>query len=408
MTSELSREGDSIRLPSGSPIPTDYIEGYGRANNVNSDVAKNYIAHQLIADPEADAVIAELGDMDRAQFAMLIRAVMDDPGGSVLKDAPASVQRLVHGLDTPPNWVNYDEFLPGSHMFLRNARVVLAAFVGGTLVEGFTTNISKSFFITGRVRDQGVRRLMQNNRHMLESFLPGGLERSGDGLKLSMRLRLVHAQVRKLLKESGEWDTEAWGVPLSSAHLGLAIAGFSARLLHHMKRLGAKYTDEERRSFMAVWRYTGYIMGIPESILFKDEEEALELYRIGIICEPHPGQEEIVMAHALINSAPLVVGIQDPKERQKLANYVFRISRAIIGPEMADRLRYPKTPVFGVLPFFRFQARYHSFLSRWFPRLTDQNNFTQFTGLLNAATVSETDIHYNMPDHVYSENSSPW
>ena len=407
MTASSPTEGTSDGSL-GFTIPTDYIAGYQQARQANKPVADNYLAHHLIADPEADAVIAEFGDMDRAQSAMLIRAVMDDPGGSVLKNAPESVQRLVGGLDTPPDWVNYDEFLPGSRMFLRNARIILAAFVGGTLVEGFTTNISKSFFITGRVRDQGVRRLMQNNRHMLESFLPGGLERTGDGLKLSVRLRLVHAQVRKLLEESDEWDTEAWGVPLSSAHLGMAIAGFSARLLYHMKRLGAKFSDEERQSFMAVWRYTGYLMGIPETILFKNEEEALELYRIAVMCEPNPSQEGVVMAHALINSAPLVVGIQDPKERQKLASYVFRISRAVIGADMADRLRYPKTPVFGVLPFFRFQAKYHNFLSRWLPRLTNQNNFAQFTGLLDAATVAETDIHYNMPDHVYSENSSPW
>ena len=41
-------------------------------------------------------------------------------------------------------------------MFHRNSHLILGAFVGGTLVEGFATNIAKSFFITGRVRDQGV------------------------------------------------------------------------------------------------------------------------------------------------------------------------------------------------------------------------------------------------------------
>ncbi len=346
--------------------------------------------------------------MDHAESAMMLRAAMDNPGGSVLRDAPQGVQDLIASVDEPPDWVNYNDFLPGSRMFLRNAQVILAAFVGGTLVEGFGTNISKSFFITGRLRDQGVRRLMQNNRHMLESFLPGGLARAGDGLKLSLRLRLVHAQVRKLLHESDEWDTDAWGEPLSAAHLGMAISGFSARLLYHIKRLGARYNDEERRSFMAIWRYTGYIMGIPETILFKDEEEALEIYRIGTMCEPEPGPEAIVMAHALINSAPLVVGITDPQERQKLANYVFRISRAVIGADMADKLHYPKTPIFGVLPLFRLQTRYHKFLSRWIPWMAQDDNFTQFIGLLEAANVTETDIHYHMPDHVYSENSSPW
>ena len=87
--------------------------------------------------------------------------------------------------------------------------MILAAFVPGVLIEGFTTNIAKSFFITGRVRDQGVRRLGQNNRHMLEIFLPGGQYRQGDGWKLSVRISLVHARIRHLLNNSEEWDNEA-------------------------------------------------------------------------------------------------------------------------------------------------------------------------------------------------------
>ena len=63
-------------------------------------------------------------------------------------------------------WLDYAAFAPAVRMFHRNSGVVLAAFVAGVLIEGFTTNIAKSFFITGRVRDQGVRRLGQNNRHM--------------------------------------------------------------------------------------------------------------------------------------------------------------------------------------------------------------------------------------------------
>ena len=68
-------------------------------------------------------------------------------------------------------------------MFLRNLKMVLGGMIAGTLVEGFSTNISQSFFITGRLRDQGVRRLQQNNRHMLEIFFPGGLERPGRRLE---------------------------------------------------------------------------------------------------------------------------------------------------------------------------------------------------------------------------------
>ena len=100
-----------------------------------------------------------------------------------------------------PDWVDFDSFLPGIRMFHRNSHLILGAFVGGTLVEGFATNISKAFFVSGRLRDQGVRRLRQNNRHMIEIFMPNGLSRDGDGWKLSVRIRLVHAQLRRVARE---------------------------------------------------------------------------------------------------------------------------------------------------------------------------------------------------------------
>ena len=54
----------------------------------------------------------------------------------------------------PPEWVDLPSFLPGCRMFHRNTRLVLAGMVGGVLVEGFSTNIAKSFFLTGRLRDR--------------------------------------------------------------------------------------------------------------------------------------------------------------------------------------------------------------------------------------------------------------
>ena len=136
------------------------------------------------------------------------------------------------------------------------------------------------------MREQGVRRLGQNNRHMMEIFLPGGMYRDGDGWKLSIRIRIIHARIRRLLSNAEDWETEAGGLPISAAHLGYAISAFSARLLKHMKSLGATYSDEEYASFMAVWRYSGHLMGIPATILFQDADEALKLYDLGHMCEP--------------------------------------------------------------------------------------------------------------------------
>ena len=389
-------------------VPTDYRAGYEKARQFAPETAANYVAHTLIGDPLADAMMEDLASVSREEQTLLFQAALLEHDWVSLADAPPSAKEFFADAENVPEWVDFDSFIPGIRMFHRNSHLILGAFVGGTLVEGFATNISKAFFISGRVRDQGVRRLRQNNRHMIEAFMPDGLTMDGDGWKLSVRVRLVHAQLRGLLGKSDEWDHEAWGLPISSAHLGYAVTSFSARLLDHMKRLGADYTDEERKSFMAIWRFTGHVMGIPPTILFRDEEDARHLHQIGSMCEPPPSLESIVMANALINSAPLVIEVTDPSERRKMASYVFKVSRALIGNTLADQLMYPPDPNFGTLFLFRMQQKYKRLFAKLGRRSMENSSLTRFASLLEASVLEETGISYRLPDHIYSEESSPW
>ena len=389
-------------------IPADYRAGHEKAQQFAPDIADNYVAHTLIGDPLGEAMMEDLAEFTPQESGRLMEAAMNREGEEALRDAPASLGKFFSDAETPPEWLDYAAFAPGVRMFYRNSQVILAAFVAGVLIEGFTTNIAKSFFITGRVRDQGVRRLGQNNRHMMEIFLPGGLYRDGDGWKLSVRIRIIHARIRRLLNNSEDWDTEAWGVPISAAHLGYAISAFSARLLKHMKTLGAEYNAEEYASFMAVWRYSGYLMGIPETILFRDADEALRLYEIGLMCEPGYQTESIVMAHSLVNSAPLIAGRTEPADRRSLAQYVYCISRALIGKEVADALMYPPLSPFGVVGWFKIQQRYGHILDKLLPGRRQNSNFTRFTSLLDTSLFDEEGIRYTLPDHVYAEESTKW
>ena len=389
-------------------MPTDYTIGYEKARAVAPDIADKYIAHTFIGDPLGEAMMEDLAEFTPQESERLIQAAMNQEGEEALRNAPASLREFFRDAETPPEWLDYAGFAPGVRMFHRNSQVILGAFVAGVLIEGFTTNIAKSFFITGRVRDQGVRRLGQNNRHMMEIFLPNGMYRYGDGWKLSVRIRLVHARMRRLLNNSEDWDTEAWGVPISAAHLGYAISAFSARLLRHAKTLGAKYTDEEYASFMAVWRYSGHLMGIPETILFRDADEALKLYGIGQMCEPDSPIESVVMAHSLVNSAPLIAGKTDPAARRTLAEYIYRVSRGLIGRDVAESLWYPPLSAFGAIWWFKMQQRYGHILDKLLPGRRQNSNFTSFTSLLDTSLFDEEGIRYTLPDRVYAEESTKW
>ena len=386
-------------------MPSAYTKGYETARALDPERAQNYVAHTLIGDPEADEMLEELAPLGQEELGRLIQVGMDGDEAA-LRDVPAVLREFFESCAVPPDWLDLPGHVPGIRMFHRNSQLVLGAMVGGTLVEGFATNIAKSFFITGKVRDQGIRRLKQNNRHMVEIFLPGGLERDGDGWKLSVRVRLVHAMVRRLLNASADWNHEAWGTPVSAAHTGFAITSFSARSLKHLKSLGAQFNDEERASFMQVWRYSGHLMGIPETILFREELDALETFKIGLACEPDAELESVSLANALVNSSPLIAGVTEPAARRKLARYVFRVSRALIGPQIADQLMFPHYPTFGVLWWFRMQNRYDDFMNRLFKGRNRRNN--KLSAMLDVSMVDEAGINYRLPDHVYAEESSKW
>ncbi|MDE2765079.1 MAG: oxygenase MpaB family protein, partial [Chloroflexota bacterium] len=372
-------------------VPSDYASGYEKARLVDADLAARYVEHTTIGDPDADALANDLASFGHEEGARLITAAMNEDDAS-LKDAPQSLLHFFERCTPPPAWVDFDAFAPGVRMFHRNAPLVLGGMAGGTLIEGFSTNIAKSFFITGRLRDQGVRRLRQNNRHMVEIFMPGGLRRQGDGWKLSVRIRLVHAMVRRLLAQSDDWDAEAWGAPISAAHVGYALTAFSARLLKHLKSLGGRFDQEERAGFIAVWRYSGYLLGVPESILYTDEEDALRLFEIGGMCEPPVSMESVVLASSLVQSAALVAGIEESRARRKLAHYVYRVSRALIRPPLANQLRYPRYPTFGVLWFFRMQNRYERYMSKLFKNRARRNN--NLTSLFDVSAFDEQGITY--------------
>ena len=119
--------------------------------------------------------------------------------------------------------------------------------------------------------------------------------------------------------------------------------------------VGANLDKEEKQSVLDVWRYTGYLMGIPETILYTNGAEAEEVYRIGYLCEPPADKDSITVANMLIQSIPKVADITDPVEEEKLTKLAYRLSRALIGNELADRFEFPKMPTFGTLFSYRMK-----------------------------------------------------
>ena len=170
--------------------------------------------------------------------------------------------------------------------------------------------------------------------------------------------------------------------------------------------MGASFSEEQKASVLAVWRCAGYLMGIPETILYTNGAEADKIYRIGYMCEPPPDADSITMANALIQSIPSVAGITEPVERQKVLKLAYRLSRALLGNTLADQFQYPKGSSIGTLFLFRNKQR----LQRWFKRWGKKGGIRSdnFSQLLQISVYDEGGLSYKMPDHVHASKQSYW
>lgn len=387
-------------------VPSAYTESYAKARAFDAANADLYMRHVHLGDPAADDVVRTLHALGSARRGAILQAGIEG-GPMAIPDAPENVREFFASMDKVPDWYDHEFALLGSRAFYRNSNIFLGAFVAGVLTDGFSTLISKSFGITGMLIDKGARRLQQNNRHVAEIFLPGGLARQSDGWKLSVRIRMIHAQMRFLLSKAEEWEHDAWGSPLSAAHIAFGAATFSAVLLKYARILGAKVTDDESAAFMMIWRYAASLMGIVPEMLFENEKHALEINAIGSRCEPPPGIESCQLVHALINGGAILAGMETPADRRKMTKLIYRISRALVGDELADQLRLPPAVTFHVIPLWRVTNRSQELLSKYLPALMPKGHKGQFEMMLSVSLYEDEGMKYRVPETHHNEKDPP-
>lgn len=124
---------------------------------------------------------------------------------------------------------------------------------------------------------------------------------------------------------------------------------------------------------MLVWRYSGHLMGVPDELLFDSEESALKLHAVGAAA------------------------------RRKLTAKIYKISRALIGDEMADALNYPPSNTVGVLGLLRWRNRLDAMMQSSLPGMAHRRRAGRFQQMLDISHYESLGIGYRMPARVHAE-----
>lgn len=323
--------------PEDLPSRIRNLEAVRRSHGAYADL---FARAFLVGDPLADAAVESLEALPRGEG----KRVLDDAVDHArYESAPAAVRALFEHLEERPPWVDERELALGARTYQRTGLVgpmVLSAF---SLMRGYHSSAAvKPLAFTGQLDRMARRRLAETGRFLFEVSQVGGLARDRDGWKTSVRVRIVHAHVRRMLTRSPRWDTRAWGVPINQADMAATDLSFSVSVLYATRIMGFRFRTEEADAFIRLWRYVGWLSGVDAALLPSSEREALDLAHLVDDLQPGPDADSIALAQALRRTtASRKDRALDHLVTPVLMKWHDAITRATAGDEKSDDLGVP-------------------------------------------------------------------
>jgi hypothetical protein len=329
-------------------------------------------AYLARADPLADEAVAVASRMPEgtgwsALFRMLGADApnmpaprhMPSPRSEARRDAPEISHvpeawgAFLRETSRVPAWVDWD-------LVQRGGRVLVRAGPLGGLVLGLKSLVlayaspggNKPLVRTGQLVEHAAMRLHETARFVGATVTEagGGLRPGSPGWQITLRVRLVHARIRRTILESGRWDAAAWGAPINQHDQVGTLILFSVAVLEGLRHLGMTITAEEAEAYMHLWRWSGWLVGVDPELLPATEREGARLGALIRATQGPPDDDSRALTRALLFSAPRGAGL---RREGRVPVVSAALCRTLIGDDLADALAVPRTPWQRAVPAVR-------------------------------------------------------
>lgn len=256
-------------------------------------------------------------------------------------DADPKLAEMWKQLNTVPEWVDWAQIERGQDVFYRYGGAALTGLAYQSLLGGMgAARVVETLARTGGFSTKVARRrLFETTQHILqctkslESLQPGG-----DGFASSIRVRFLHAAVRKRIMKLAQsrpdyYDVKAWGIPINDLDSIATIGTFSATLIWlSFPRQGIFLRQQEIIDYIALWRYIGYLVGCPTEPYFTTPAHAKAVMESLLLHEISPTETSKILANNIIKS----LEAQPPGYAS--ADMLIASARWLNGNDLSDRL----------------------------------------------------------------------
>ncbi len=227
--------------------------------------------HERIGDPLVDP-IADLILRNKPATQDLLHYVESEAEAGDIK-----CRTFLAEIQDVPVWVNFAAMQPGAELFLRNSLLATAVFVLHSLVLTYVpVNQARVLVHTGRLRGQVLRRLYETATLVRDVLEPDALKPGAQGWRSVLRVRILHALVRRSILAAGRWQHEIQ--PINQTELAQTGTLFGYIVAAGLEKLGVPVSAEEKESYHHLWRYANWLQGVPDALQVASYAEEKRLH----------------------------------------------------------------------------------------------------------------------------------
>jgi hypothetical protein len=300
-------------------------------------------------DELADALVRAIRE-EHAVTMPQVRAAMAD-GIDAVPDPHPALRAFFTEVERRPDWVDEALLARGGRTARRIGKDGFDILAFGSLLGGYRSGGALQPLVrTGRF-DDTLNRVGETGQWWLACTAPGGLDRHGEGWRLSVHVRVMHAFVNYQLERDPGWDWEFRGVPINAYDRAGTIGSFSTSYLLQARALGIRVSRDDAAAIMHLWSYVGWLMGVEERWLPRTERigrRVLANIIAGFSAPEHASRQLGTGLIRMHDNAPGISPVRRWYERERSLSVATFLNLGIGMRDVGQPVRPPWYPAYRI------------------------------------------------------------
>jgi hypothetical protein len=220
-----------------------------------------------VGDESMDGLVEWMSSAGMQQVRILFDRAASE-GIDNVPEAPEPLREFFIGVESAPDWVDWDKVRKGQRALRRGgadgmyiARDV--SLLGGYQFSGF----NKTLLRTGALEKGSNQRFAETMQWAMDVIADGGLVPCGIGYRSTLRVRLIHAFVRRHVAAMPDWRSDEWGLPVNQTDMAATLVGALIAPPAGAMGMGIVPAPGDLDAIAHLTRYVGWLIGVQDEWL---------------------------------------------------------------------------------------------------------------------------------------------